>query len=123
MIALAVAAAGAFVWRFTSLMATRNQKLAVLWGLTAGTTVLVTTAVIKGNSVNHALLLFSDTMVAMVAGSVPLGREMRRLRHVNSDTSVTLGQVDAKYGTRMAWIILAVATLLIVGEYALAAYV
>lgn len=90
-------------------------------GLASATAVLILVAAVKGNSANHALLIFIDGMVALLVGSLPLGREARRCKEIAATTG-KLPQMSTKPANLIVLLIVTVGTVLIIGEYALAYY-
>lgn len=94
----AIVATGLFVWRYMSLVTTMKEKLGVFKGVAVGAAFIGVMAVVKHNAANHALVLFADVMLALMAGTLPVGKEIRRLSRLTAETGEqqSLSQKDAK---------------------------
>lgn len=114
----AVAAAGAYIWRWVSLMITWKQKTSAFKVVAVTGGLAVVLAGIKHNSVNHALVLFADVMLGLAAATLPLGQKLRTLSRVSAETGVqqALSARDAKV---FAAVLALTGCVLLLVEYAL----
>ena len=112
----AIAALGLLVWRMASLMATRKQKLRFIRGMVVVVAFLVVIAAAKNNTVNHALVLFIDAMLAFIVGTVPMGGEMRRIYRLRAETG-SQQAMSQKEGTVAALVMIFALCVLVTVEY------
>lgn len=112
----ALASAGLLLWRTLSLMATRQQKMAVLKAIAVAVVFIGLIAGIKRNSAGHAMVLFADGMVAWTIGTLPVGRQMKAVNARTAETGFrqSLGPRNAKIG---AYTMVGVLVVLLAVEY------
>lgn len=119
MLVLTVLAVGGL----SSLMRTRALRLWVLVVVPVGCLFfIVLEAVLKRNSLYHAMLLYDDAMIMLACIVLAALPEDRRLRREAARTGTAPAELSAKAGTRAVWIATPVLVVVIVAEYLLASH-
>lgn len=113
---VAIVAAGVFLWRTYLLMANRSQRRAVLIALAIGLVFLGLSAGAKRSTASHAMVLFTDAMLAWVIGILPVSRQIKAANVHAAETGerLPIGPRNAKIG---AYSITGVLALLLLVEY------
>lgn len=103
-----------FIWRFTSLMTTRNHRMTWVRGALISAAVITLFALVKHDSANWALVLYVDGLLGLTLGSLPFAGAMRELSVQYAGGSLPRN-VPGKAMNRWFWLsILFIAALLTV---------